>query len=220
MRLIGGAAAIYAIGALTPIPNALIIPLESVYPRVAPKPGETPTGIIVLGGAIDTLTGRGRNEITLSEAGERMTEAVALVRRYPGAQLVFSGGDGALVYASMPEARAARRFFAEMGLNVDRIRFEDRSRNTYENAIFTRDMLKPAPGQRWLLVTSAFHMPRAVRCFHAAGFDVTPWPVDYRTRGAQDLLRVPPRASEGWRRIDLTVKEWVGLIAYRLSGRC
>ncbi len=220
MRLIAVAVAVYAIGALTPLPNALILPLEDVYSRPALKVGETPAGVIVLGGAIDTLTGSARDEIALSEAAERMTAAVALARRFPSTQIVFTGGDGALVYASMPESRAARRFFKDMGVDMTRVRFEGRSRNTYENARYTANMLKPAPGQRWLLVTSAFHMPRAARCFRAAGFDVTPWPVDYRTRGTEDLLRLPPRASEGWHRIDLAVKEWVGLIAYRLSGRC
>ena len=220
MRLVALAVAVYAVGALTPVPNALILPLEGVYSRPALKAGETPAGIIVLGGAIDTLTGSARDEIALSEAAERMTAAVALARRFPSTPIVFSGGDGALVYASMPEAHAARRFFEDMGVDLSRVRLEGRSRNTHENARYTRDLLKPAPGQRWLLVTSAFHMPRAARCFRKAGFEVVPWPVDYRTRGTEDLLRVPPRASEGWRRIDLAVKEWVGLIAYRLSGRC
>jgi len=79
--------------------------------------------------------------------------------------------------------------------------------------------VRPAAGERWLLVTSAFHMPRAIGCFRAVGFDVIPWPVDYRTSGPGDAWRLFPRASEGLRRVDLAAKEWAGLLAYYVTGR-
>ena len=220
MRLIGGAAAVYAIGGLTPLPNALILPLEESYAHGATRNMEAPQGIIVLGGVVDTVVATTRGEVSLTESAERLTEAVALARRYPNARIVFSGGDGALVYKTIPESEAARRFFQDMGVDTSRVTLEDRSRTTYENALYTKQMLAPQPGQRWLLITSASHMPRAQRCFHAVGFETAPWPVDYRTRGPEDLFRFPPRASEGWRRIDLAAKEWIGLFAYRVSGRC
>ena len=113
----------------------------------------------------------------------------------------------------------AKRFFTRIGIDGARILLEEKSRTTSENAEFTKALLTPAPGERWLLVTSAYHMPRAMGCFRAAGFDVTPWPVDYRTRGPQDLLRFPPRPSEAWRRLDLAAKEWIGLLIYRLLGK-
>lgn len=211
---------IYAIGALTPLSNILTFPLEDAYSRPSVQDIGTPTGIIVLGGSVDTVTAGSRDEVSLTEAAERLTEAVALSRRFPNAKIVFSGGDGALLYHGVTEAESAARFFTEMGVDMSRVSFENRSRTTYENAAYSREMLNPKPGERWLLVTSAFHMWRAQRCFIKAGFETTPWPVDYRTRGAQDSMRFPPRASEGWRRIDLVVKEWVGLVAYRITGRC
>lgn len=220
LQVIAAAALLYAAGALTPLGNAITIPLEDAYPRGTLAEGVAPDGIIVLGGAVDTVTATTRNEVTLTEAAERLTEAVALARRYPRMKIVFSGGDGALVYSSITESETARRFFTEMGVDMSRVTFEDRSRTTYENAAYTKEILAPKPGERWLLVTSAFHMLRAQRCFLRVGFETTPWPVDYRTRGPEDLLRFPPRASEGWRRIDLAVKEWIGLLAYRVSGRC
>jgi uncharacterized SAM-binding protein YcdF (DUF218 family) len=220
MRTMTFAALIYAVGALTPLSNVLTYPLEDAYPRPSLQDIGTPTGIIVLGGSVDTVTAGSRDEVSLTEAAERLTEAVALSRRFPNAKIVFSGGDGALLYHGVTEAESAARFFTEMGMDMSRVSFENRSRTTYENAAFSKEMLNPKPGERWLLVTSAFHMWRAQRCFLAAGFETTPWPVDYRTRGAQDLMRFPPRASEGWRRIDLVVKEWVGLLAYRVTGRC
>jgi uncharacterized SAM-binding protein YcdF (DUF218 family) len=218
-RTMAAAAIVYAIGGLSPLGNALLLPLEQMYTRGSATDMAPPEGIIILGGAVDTIVATTRDEVSLTEAAERLTGAVALARRFPDAKIVFSGGDGALAYRGVTEAAMVRRFFTEMGLDLSRVTFEERSRTTYENAIFTKEILNPRPGQSWLLVTSAFHMPRAAGAFHAAGFAVVPWPVDYRTRGYQDLIRFPPRASEGWRRIDLALKEWSGLIAYRLSGR-
>jgi uncharacterized SAM-binding protein YcdF (DUF218 family) len=210
----------YTVGGITPIGNALTIPLENAYERPSKQDLGTLKGIIILGGAVDTITSGDRHATSLTDAGDRLTEAVALARRFPEAKIVFSGGDGALIYHGTTEAESAKRFFTRMGMDMNRIVFENRSRTTYENARYSKEMLKPKPGERWLLVTSAFHMWRAQRCFTKAGFDTTPWPVDYRTRGVKDLLRLPPRASEGWRRIDMVVKEWVGLVVYRVMGRC
>jgi uncharacterized SAM-binding protein YcdF (DUF218 family) len=218
-RTVFGAALIYAIGGLSPLGNMLIVPLEQENVRGAGEAMEAPQGFIILGGAVDTVVASTRDEVSLTEAAERLTGAVVLARRFPQAKIVFSGGDGALAYRGLTEAEAVRRFFMEMGIDLSRVIFEDRSRTTYENALFTKEALGPRPGEHWLLVTSAFHMPRALRVFRAAGFEVIPWPVDYRTRGYQDLTRLPPRSSEGWRRIDLAVKEWIGLVVYWLTGR-
>ncbi|MBV8839099.1 MAG: YdcF family protein, partial [Alphaproteobacteria bacterium] len=85
--------------------------------------------------------------------------------------------------------------------------------------LFTRDILKPKPTERWLLVTSAHHMPRAMGVFRAVGFPVEAFPVDYRTRGAIDIARPFSTLGDGLRRTDTAAREWVGLLAYRLSGR-
>ena len=113
----------------------------------------------------------------------------------------------------------ARLFFGQQGLDLRRITFEDRSRNTVENALFSKALVQPKPGERWLLVTSAHHMPRSVGVFRAAGFPVEAFPVDYRTRGAIDLLRPFSTLGDGLRRTDTAMREWVGLLVYRLSGR-
>jgi uncharacterized SAM-binding protein YcdF (DUF218 family) len=111
------------------------------------------------------------------------------------------------------------RFLQDAGVAADRIIVEGRSRNTHENAVFTRDIVKPKPGDRWYLVTSAYHMPRSMGLFRKAGFDVTAYPVDYRTRGPQDLTRLFERIPGGLARTDLGANEWIGLVAYRLLGR-
>jgi len=96
---------------------------------------------------------------------------------------------------------------------------EGRSRNTQENARFTLEMVKPKAGERWLLVTSALHMPRSVGCFRNVGFEVDAYPVGWRTSGRADLLLLNGRISDGLIHTDAAVREWVGLLVYWLTGR-
>jgi uncharacterized SAM-binding protein YcdF (DUF218 family) len=96
---------------------------------------------------------------------------------------------------------------------------ERRSRNTLENAEFTKALLAPKAGERWLLVTSAFHMPRSVGLFRKAGFAIEPYPVDWRVGGRGDLFALNNIALDGLGRTDTAMREWMGLIAYRATGK-
>jgi len=217
LRFVCAGATLYVIAGFSPLGHWLMLPLEDRFTRAeltAPV-----DGIIVLGGAVDTLVSGDRGLTALNEAGERLTEGAVLARRFPDARLVFSGGSAKVFHRGGTEASGAQRLFARLGIAPQRLELEDRARNTAENAAFTRDVVRPAPGERWLLVTSAFHMPRAVGCFRAVGMAVIPWPVDYRTSGPDDAWRLFPRASEGLRRVDLAAKEWAGLLAYYVTGR-
>ena len=147
-----------------------------------------------------------------------MTATVELARRYPNARIIFSGGDGSLVYGGN-ESDGALRLFERLGLAPSRVMVEDQSRNTFENALFSKRIAAPKAGERWLLVTSAYHMPRAMGIFQAAGFQLEPYPVDWRTRGVEDALRPFPTLAEGLRRTDTAMREWAGLVVYRLNGR-
>jgi uncharacterized SAM-binding protein YcdF (DUF218 family) len=201
-------------GGLLPIGALLLRPLEDRFP-----PPQLPAqidGVIVLGGAI----GSTRGLTSLNDSAARMTEAVALARRHPSARIAFTGGDASLVIADdTTEAEAAVRFLVSLGVARDRLILEDQSRNTRENAVLLKPLLPMQPGQRWLLVTSAWHMPRSVGVFRTAGYDVTPYPVDFATEGdARDVLRLNRSLSYGLGLLDLAVKEWIGLIAYRLAG--
>jgi len=217
LRLITLASVGYLIAGFSPLGHWLMIPLEERFAR--PELRAPVDGIIVLGGSIDTVVSKGRGVTALNEAAERLSEGAALARRFAAARLVFTGGSADLLYDGMTEAGAAKALFARLGVAPGRVLLEARARNTAENAAFTRDSVAARPGERWLLVTSAFHMPRAVGAFRAAGFEVIPWPVDYRTRGPADAWRLFPRASEGLRRVDLAAKEWAGLLAYYVTGR-
>ncbi|HVI27569.1 YdcF family protein [Hansschlegelia sp.] len=214
--VMGAAILSLAVAGLSPLGNLLLIPLEERFPRASDEPA--PTGVIVLGGAFDTVIAASRQEVALTKAAERLTEIAELARRWPKAQIVFSGGSGTLLFDGATEADLAARLLQSFGVEPERILLEGRSRNTVENARFTRDLIEPRPGDRWLLVTSAYHMPRAVGCFRAAGIEVQAWPVDFRTRGSEDALRPFRSVSAGLSRVDVAVREWVGLVTYWLLG--
>lgn len=205
-----------AVAGLSPLGNLLLLPLEERFPQAADEP--PPAGIVVLGGSFDTVVAGARQTIALTAAAERLTQIAELARRWPDARIVFTGGSGALLFDGATEADLAARLLESFGVAPERIVLEDRSRNTVENAAFTRELVAPKPGDRWFLVTSAYHMPRAVGCFRAQGFAVEAWPVDYRTRGAEDATRLFASASSGLGRVDTAVREWVGLVSYWMLG--
>jgi uncharacterized SAM-binding protein YcdF (DUF218 family) len=217
-KLIVASLILLAIFGFSPLANALMLPLEQRFPAWDESRG-APAGIIVLGGAFDTVVAAKRNDIPLTEAAERMTASAALARKYPQARLIFTGGTGTLLYDGPTEGELARRFYASLGIAAGRITIEEESRDTAENAVLTRPLADPKPGEHWLLVTSAYHMPRAIGTFRHVGFAVEAYPVDYRTRGVEDLARPFPSLGEGLRRADTAMREWIGLLMYRLAGR-
>jgi uncharacterized SAM-binding protein YcdF (DUF218 family) len=210
---LGWFAAVFAL----PVSAMLTLPLEGRFSRPATPPGQV-AGIVVLGGAVEQNLTDAHGIPALNGAAERMTEAVALARRYPEARVVFTGGSSAIFPGGPTEADTARRLFSELGLPPERVAFESESRNTYENAVLTKRLLEPQPGQTWLLVTSASHMPRSVGCFRAAGWAITPWPVNYTTGRAPALWYnwpFPSRLNQS----EWALREWIGLVAYHLMGR-
>ncbi len=218
-RLTVSALTVLLLCGVLPVGKLLLRPLEDRFPQAVLATDLDPAGIIVLGGAIDQEIGAARGTVALAQGAERLTAGASLARRYPGVPLVYTGGSNALVSDIGGEAEDAKRLWLDLGVAPARIRLETGSRNTEENARFTRDLFHPSPGQRWLLVTSAYHMPRSVGLFRAEGFDVVPVPVDYRsTDGWRDLMPSSDVAA-GLLRFDMAVREWIGLVAYRASGR-
>ncbi len=206
------------VAGLSPLGQILLLPLEERFP-VPLNDAPAPDGIIILGGSMDTHVSNARGIVALNEAGERQIMMIALARRYPDAKIVFSGGGGDLLGSDMRESDVTKLFMSLTGFPAERVVLEDKSLNTWQNAIYSRDLLDPAPGETWLLVTSAAHMPRAVGCFRQAGIDVTGYPVDFRTQGPEDKFTMFKSVSEGLRRVDAAVREWAGLAIYRATGR-
>jgi uncharacterized SAM-binding protein YcdF (DUF218 family) len=207
-----------AIGGWSPLGNILIQPLEQRFPPWDASRGP-PDGIVALGGGIVPEVSAVRSEPQVNEAAERILAFAALALRYPNARLVDSGGSGSLIDNEAKEADHAAALLERLGIPRTRVEIERRSRNTAENAAFTKALVQPKPGERWLLVTSAAHMPRSIGIFRKEGFPVEAYPVDWRTGGDDSDLLPFDRISRGLPRLDVAAREWVGLIVYWLAGK-
>jgi uncharacterized SAM-binding protein YcdF (DUF218 family) len=192
----------FAICGFLPIGNLVMLPIETRFPAWTGD-GGAPDGIVILGGDVD-----------------RILAGIKLARQYPKARIVFSGGNGSLIRTDeTTEADYAEELLAGLGLEHERLLFDRQARNTVENAEYSKALAQPKPGERWLLVTSAFHMPRSVGIFRKVGFAVEPYPVENRKK--RDWPQVLALDSSFLARVnqaDSAVHEWAGLIAYRLRG--
>jgi uncharacterized SAM-binding protein YcdF (DUF218 family) len=198
-----------------PVGSWAIRPLEDRFPAVI-NPPERVDGIVVLGGAIDDLTSQDRQTPILNAAANRLTSFVILANRYPAARLVFTGGSGDIDQGITSEAPFARTLLESLGLPPGRVLFEGASRTTWENAVEVGRLVQPKPGEVWVLLTSAAHMPRAVGVFRQAGWQVLAWPVGYRSRDT--MSGWAPSLGENFAVLDNAGHEWLGLLAYWLEG--
>jgi uncharacterized SAM-binding protein YcdF (DUF218 family) len=213
LRLLIICVVLFSLCAWTPVGAWLMRPLENRFPH-QPIPKQV-NGIIVLGGAFNLDESDSHGTIALNFRAERLTAFVELARRFPHASLVFSGGKPGLSSSTATEAQLAQKLFVGLGLGLGRITFEGISRNTHENALLSRRAVKVSPGATWLLVTSAADMPRAVGCFRAIGWRVTPVPVDFHTDSSGWSA---PGLVGGLEQVDWATHEWVGLAYYWLRG--
>jgi uncharacterized SAM-binding protein YcdF (DUF218 family) len=208
---------ILAISTCTNLGEVLIAPLENRF-----KPIEEPShidGIIVLGGGMDQAVNTVRKGWELKYSGDRFVEALRLALRHPEAKLLLSGGVAVTYGGQEAEAESAARFYRAFGISDERLIRESNSRNTEENAQFSLQLATPKPGETWLLVTSAFHMPRSIALFRRAGFEVIAWPADYMSAGEPSFAITLGDASDKLVTTNLAVREWAGLLGYWLAGK-
>lgn len=200
-----------------PLANPLMRGLERQYPA-EPALGRV-DGIIVLGGGEDLAAYARWGGYEFNDAGERLVAGVELARRFPDAKLIYTGGTAGLLANPDPglPSRMVREFWLRMGVPERQIALEARSRNTAENAVFSKAMIQPVEGQTWVLVTSAWHMPRAMETFRRNGWQgLVAWPVDFRASGP--AFRMEWRLDDHLVALDTALKEELGILAYRLAG--
>ncbi len=200
----------------------ILYPLEHRFPKYAPlslpgTKGHDIKGIIVLGGAADEVLSAHHGAVQLNSAAERLTEVLLLAKKYPDSEIVFSGYSGSLGYSGPSEAEAVQVFFSAFGL-TERVRYENRATNTWENAVYSHRLTAPLLSEKWLLVTSAYHIPRSVGAFRKAGWNVTPVPVDYYTTGDEGL-RLGFPDFDRLHVFALALHEWIGLGVYYLMEK-
>jgi uncharacterized SAM-binding protein YcdF (DUF218 family) len=216
-RMALGSLALLMALAVLPVGSTLLNILEDRFPPWDTSHG-APTGIIVLGGAIAPDLSQDRGVPFVGDGAGRLFALAKLARKFPSAHIIYSGGNGSLFPGGPAEADFLGPLLDDFGIPRQRVRLESRSRDTAENAIDSKEVAQPKPGDRWLLVTSAWHMPRAIGCFRRAGFPVEAYPVDWRTpRHPGFKLSLSPLAN--LKRTDVVAHEWLGLVAYWLTGR-
>jgi uncharacterized SAM-binding protein YcdF (DUF218 family) len=208
---------VLALSAWTSLGAMMLNPLEERFPR--PALPQKVDGIVVLGGGFEGGINLARGGYELNSGGDRLVEAAVLARRFPDAKIVVSGGNGELFLDGEGDADTAPRLLGALGVTPERLILESKSRNTYENAVFTKALVAPKPGETWLLVTSAFHMPRAKALFDRAGFATVAWPVDYRTSGREGIGLFRDNPADSLQTTTTAIREWIGLLAYWVSGR-
>jgi uncharacterized SAM-binding protein YcdF (DUF218 family) len=202
-----------------PLPDALLRQLETQQTGPSQEDSlKKYTGVIVLGGALEpAYVWQGHYQPALNDAAERMTTPVTLLRQFPHLQMLFTGGEGELFAHGLSEAERAKIYFDSMGVPTQRVIYESKSHTTFENATLSAQLPGIKPEQPWLLLTSANHMPRAMATFKKAGWNVTPYPVDYQT-GTQTPWTQYSMAV-GSRKWKMALHEVFGLWAYQLAGR-
>lgn len=216
-RLVVCSSALILIFGFTEASTWLTVPLEKRFVPYRNKIDAGPYGgIIVLAGSEKPSQSTVHNQAILKEYGERLVEAAKLARLFPDLPLIHAGGMGS--EGEWTESDVARKFFEDAGIDLSRIQFEGRSYNTYTNAIETRKLIPQNDKRPWLLVTSAFHMPRSVGSFRKAGINIQPYPVDYMTRlEVGDIFYF--NLADNLKQLNLAAHEWLGLLVYYIAGR-
>lgn len=217
-RLLIAATTLLLILGLFPAGPLLLTWLERQSPAI-----ETPTdldGIIVLGGALNAYQTQKTGRISANEDIGRMFCALDAMAKNPQAQVILTGGSGDLLDQDAKEGDAARLFMALYNANSDKVIYEERSRNTYENAIFSKSVANPQTDEKWLLVTSAYHMPRSLSIFQKADWQVVAFPCAHRTDGEyRSAFKRMPSVSDNFSALNIVTKEMIGSMAYYITGK-
>ncbi len=217
-RLLLGFCALAAILVATvPVGKNMIMTLENRFPMVRQLP-ERIDGIIVLGGIVNERLTRSRGQMSVGSGISRLLEFADLSKKYPNAKLVFTGGSGKILSQDIKEADVLEPLLAVLGIDTGRMIYENNSRNTFENATLTKLLVNPGPDETWILITSAFHMPRSMGVFRKAGWNVIPYPVDY-SYGADETQALFFSLPGGLVTLSSGLHEWLGLVFYRLTGK-
>lgn len=209
--------AIIAFG-IIPLGPLLITLLERQYPASSAMPSQI-DGIIVLGGAFEPAMSRKMGQLSVNDSIERFLCFVDLGKKNPSAMMISSGGNGDILNPDVLESDDAKAFFALTTLNNRDIVYEDKSKNTYENALYSKEIAKPNKGENWVVITSAYHMPRAVGIFQKLDWDIIPYPCDFKTSGDYKIFNNLPNIAMNFSYLNIAIKEIFGMIVYYLTGK-
>ena len=200
-----------------PLGDLLLSPLEQRFIRPENLPNKI-DGIIILGGSINQKESAAWGTLESNSSSERITKGAALAKMHPKTQIVFTGGSGLVMGTDLTEAEIAEQMLVELGLDKSRIVLEDKSRNTYQNATLTKKELNDNINGNWILITSAFHMPRSVGVFRKVGWNTIPFPVDFKSLPAEHR-HFRFGFEKNMKNLELAIHEWIGLAAYYYTDK-
>lgn len=208
---------LFLITGVFPTGAFLMYQLEKNYYNQASLPSKI-DGILVLSGATRPYLTKEHNQVSINSNGERLIESIILIKKYPKAKVIFSGGSGKILDYKFTHSEAAKIFYKNLGIDLNRINFENQSRNTYENILFSKNIADPKIEENWVLVTSASHLKRSINISEKINWNLIPYPTDFnqpkkfKWNFEYNLLSnlvLFRKASH----------EWLGIIAYYLMGR-
>lgn len=202
---------------VVPIDRWLLEPLEQRFPAPDPMPQRI-DGIILLGGAQRPALTAYWQQPELNASAETLTTFLALARHYPTAKLIFSGGSGDIFRQDLSEEQTVRLFLKQQGFDETRLQYENKSRNTHENALFSYRLVEPRQNEIWLMITNARTVPRAMGVFRKVGWNVTPVPADHLVVPNGDW-QPQFNLAAAFTTINEGLHEWLGLAAYYFSGK-
>ena len=201
----------------TPFSNFLLNKIED-FIKPSKYPVQQLTGVIILGGSFDLeLESKERNEVLLNSAAERLTKALEIYKKNPRLLILFSGASNKVKPIGWSESDMAKKFFLEQGVRVDNLIFENKSRNTFENISYSKDIIKNNKGT-WGLITSASHMPRSYFGFKKQGLILEPISADYRT-GTSSIFWINFDIKKGLENWNIILHEVVGIFYYKITGK-
>lgn len=217
-KILIGTAGIFLFFGAFPVGYNAMVMLESQYARPTVMPTQV-DGIIVLGGAFNATLSEKTGMVSANGNVNRMIDFIDLSRRYPTAKAVFAGGTGSPYNQDYKEADAAAKFMEILGFDTSRVIFERNSRNTYENITFAKNMVEPKQGEKWIVVTSSSHMPRALGIFEKQGWDVIPYPSSPKTDGEYQFMPNPFGVIGNFFMTGMAMKEVIGGAIYYFTGK-
>jgi len=200
-----------------PIGNYLIHQIEKEYYLHIDIP-EKIDGVLILGGATNPLMFKEFKQISVNESSERLIESVYIIKQFKNSKVIFSGGSGIINRPDLGHSQVAKSFYKKMGVQDNRIIYEDNSRNTYENILFSKKIANPKKNENWILITSASHMKRAILIGSKHNWNFVPYAVDFKTT---KKYKLSPNLSllSNLNSFQQGSHEWLGLISYFLMNR-
>ena len=205
------------IAAILPTGTNLLTYLENQYACYDTFPKKV-DGILVLGGSTKGDIAKTREQIVLNDNAERIHYMVKAHRLFPDAKVTFAGGGKLGAEKELNESNMVRQYLSDIGVSSNRFVYEEKSKNTYENFKYAKEVVDPEPDEVWLLITSAGHMPRAMRVARKFEWDMTPYPVDYETKGTYSVFDGLNVSKNLWD-FHFAVREMLSIISYYVSGK-